>query len=51
MGTLAAVPTGCDEMEKGRCLVAWKYTVTRSTVFMKAEGRSRPNTLSLLAYC
>lgn len=51
MGIVADGPTGCGEVEKGRCLVAWKFTVTKSTVFMEAEGRSRPNMLSLLAYC
>jgi len=50
-GTMADGPTGCGEVEKGRCLVAWKFTVARSTVFMLAEGRSSSNTLSLLAYC
>ena len=51
MGTLMDEPTGCGEEEKGRCLVAWKFTVTRSAVFMAAVGRSRPNSLSLLTYC
>lgn len=50
-GTVEDGPPACGEEEKGRCLVAWKFTVTRSTVFMLAEGRSSSNTLSLLAYC
>jgi hypothetical protein len=51
MGTVADGPTGCGELEKGRCLVAWKFTLTKSIVFMEAEGESSSNTLSLLAYC
>jgi hypothetical protein len=40
-GTVVLGPTGCGEVESFGCLVAWKFTVTRSTVLVKAEVRSR----------
>jgi len=54
---LADRPTGCGEVARGGCAVAWNVRVTRSTVLRKTEGRHWTNQYavcisdSLLAYC
>jgi hypothetical protein len=34
--------TGCVEVARGGCLFAWNFSMTRSTVLMEVEGRTRP---------
>jgi len=49
LAELAEVPTGCGEVARGGCLFAWNFRVTRSSIPLEAERRTRPKiTLSLL---
>ena len=39
----ADVSTESGEVARGGCLFAWNFSVTRPTVLMKVERRTRPN--------
>ena len=42
LAELAGRPTGCGDVARGACLLAWNVSVTRSTVLTEAERKSRP---------
>ena len=45
---LAGGSTGCGAVARGGCLFAWNFSVTRLTVLMEAERKTRrKTTLSL----
>jgi hypothetical protein len=44
---LAGGPTGCGEMARGGCSLAWNYSVARTAVFTEVERRTR----AVLAKC
>jgi hypothetical protein len=46
---MADGPTGCGKMARGGCLLAWNFSVTRSTV-LKLSMRMSCFSDSLLAY-
>jgi hypothetical protein len=45
---LADEPTGCGEVARCGCSLAWKFIVSRSTVLTEAERGNRPNKTLLL---
>ena len=38
---LAEGSTGCGEVARGGCLFAWSFNVSRLTVLMEAERKTR----------
>jgi hypothetical protein len=38
---LAGEPTGCGEMSRGGCSLAWNYSVARTTALTEVERRTR----------
>jgi len=42
LAELAGGPTICADVARGVCLLAWNFSVTRSTVLTDAERKARP---------
>jgi len=40
---LADGPNGSDKVARSGCSFAWNFSVTKSTVLMEAQKRTRPN--------
>jgi hypothetical protein len=44
LAELADGPTGCGELARGWCSLAWNFSVTRSSVLTVEDRRVRRNT-------